>query len=263
MSENQTIEILIQGMDCADCTLHVKRAIAALPGVDSVDVFLASEKAVVSLDPQVVDLPAIRKAVAGAGYSVPELEEVAKPANLRDFSRPILTLLGVVFGVVLFVVVAGEWLGLFEAVTQRVPWPLGLAVVLLAGFPVFRNVGRAALKGQVIAHTLMTVGVIAALAVGEWATAVVVVFFMRVGDYSEHFTAERNHADARRAGTARRPHPDQRARARERRGRQRGSGGGDDGRRREPSRRDHGGAPHRKRALRRPCGFVSRLVAAC
>ena len=41
----------------------------------------------------------------------------------------------------------------------------------------------------------MTLGVIAALAVGQWATAAVVVFFMRVGDYAERFTTER----ARRA----------------------------------------------------------------
>ena len=31
----------------------------------------------------------------------------------------------------------------------------------------------------------MTIGVMAALAVGQWATAAVVVFFMRVGDYAE------------------------------------------------------------------------------
>jgi Cd2+/Zn2+-exporting ATPase/Cu+-exporting ATPase len=37
----------------------------------------------------------------------------------------------------------------------------------------------------------MTVGVLAALAVGQWATAAVVVFFMRVGDFAEHFTTER------------------------------------------------------------------------
>jgi Cd2+/Zn2+-exporting ATPase/Cu+-exporting ATPase len=65
----------------------------------------------------------------------------------------------------------------------------------VAGYPVFRNVARATLKGQVISHTLMTLGVLAALAVGQWATAAVVVFFMRVGDYAEHFTTER----ARRA----------------------------------------------------------------
>ena len=36
----------------------------------------------------------------------------------------------------------------------------------------------------------MGANVVAALAVGEWATAAVVVFFMRVGDYAEKFTAE-------------------------------------------------------------------------
>ena len=48
-----------------------KKAIAALPGVQAVDVFLASEKAVIVLDPDRVDEAAIGRAVEGAGYSVP------------------------------------------------------------------------------------------------------------------------------------------------------------------------------------------------
>lgn len=187
----ETVEIPIQGMDCAECTLHVQRAIAALPGIQSVDVFLASEKAVVRLDPGQVDMSSIRQAVESAGYSLDQ--PAAHP--LGDFTHRVLTLLGIVFGAVLFVVVIGEWLGLFETLTRRVPWPIWLTVVLLGGYPVFRNVIQAALKGQVISHTLMTIGVLAALAVGEWATAAVVVFFMRVGDYTESFTTER----ARRA----------------------------------------------------------------
>jgi Cu+-exporting ATPase len=196
MTAEKTLEVPIKGMDCAECSLHVRHAIAELPGVESVDVFLTSEKAIVHLDPALVDVPAIRKAVEEAGYSVPEFQDQAAPvSSYENFTRSVLTLLGVVFGVVLFVVVVGEWLGLFEALTERVPFLVGLAIVLVAGYPVFRSVVRAALKGQVIAHTLMSLGVVAALAVGEWATAAVVVFFMRVGDYAEHFTAER----ARRA----------------------------------------------------------------
>ncbi|MEJ2264434.1 MAG: cation transporter, partial [Anaerolineales bacterium] len=196
MAETKKIEVPIQGMDCADCTRHVQHAIAELPGVDSVEVFLTTEKAVVHLDPNRLDLTAIRKAVAGAGYSVPDdLQEGSASTSFSDFTRPILALLGLVFGVVLFIVVVGEWLGFFETITARVPLPIGLAIVLVAGYPVFKNVVRASLKGQVISHTLMTLGVIAALAIGAWATAAVVVFFMRVGDYVEGFTAER----ARRA----------------------------------------------------------------
>lgn len=193
MAELKTLEVPVRGMDCAECTLHVQHAIAALPGVKSVTVLLAAESASVQLDPALVDLPMIRQAVAGAGYQVPEASAAAEqtPARrLQDFTRPVLTVFGVVFGVVLFVVVFGEWLGWFEKVTAWVPFPVGVGLVLLFGFPVFKNVIRAALRRQIIAHTLMTLGVIAALTVGEWATAAVAVFFMRVGDYAERFTTE-------------------------------------------------------------------------
>jgi Cu+-exporting ATPase len=191
-----TVEVPIQGMDCAECTLHVQKAIAALPGIHNVEVFLATEKAVVDLDPQIVDLKTIEKAVQKAGYQVGAAEkDRARDFQASQYTRPILTLFGVIFGFVLFVVVAGEWLGLISAVTERVPWPIMLSLVMVAGFPIFKNVLRAALRGQVLAHTLMTVGVLAAILVGEWATAAVIVFLMRAGDYAERFTAER----ARRA----------------------------------------------------------------
>lgn len=188
----ETIEVPVKGMDCAECTMHVKKAISSLSGVQAVDVFLASEKAVISLDTQAVKLQDIRKAVESAGYSVPaEAGEEKKDNFAAGFTRQVLTLFGVVFALVLFVVVVGEWLGLFEAVTDRIPWPVSLAAVLLLGYPVFRNVLQAAYHRQVISHTLMTVGVLAAAAVGEWATAAVVVLFMRIGDYAERFTTER------------------------------------------------------------------------
>jgi Cu+-exporting ATPase len=195
-TNSQTIEIPIQGMDCAECTLHIQRAITALPGVESASVYLASEKAVVRLDPLQVDIPSLRRVVEDVGYSVPDPAVDQSPSHpLGGFTRRILALFGIVFGAVLFIVITVEWLGLFETLTRRVPWPIGLVAVLAGGYPVFRNVVRATLRRQVISHTLMALGVLAALAVGEWATAAVVVFFMRVGDYAEKSTTER----ARRA----------------------------------------------------------------
>ena len=196
MVEEGTLEIPIRGMDCAECTIHVQKAIANLPGVQSAQVFLITEKALVRYDPNLVTLSSIRGAVERAGYSVPESgSESQEDSGLENFTRPVLVLLALVFGVVLFVIVVGEWLGLFETLTDLIPWYVDVAVVLVAGYPVFRKVVRAALNGQVIAHTLMTVGVVAALLAGEWSTALVVVFFMRVGNYVERFTAGR----ARRA----------------------------------------------------------------
>ena len=185
MTLEQTIEVPVLGMDCAECTQHVRQAIAAVPGVSAVDVLLATEKAVVRLDPVRADRQAIARAVEGAGYKVP----ADRQAETRAFGRSVSRLFGVLVIAILALVVAGEWLGVFDWLTARLPWPVGLAAVLIGGFPVFRNVIRAALRRQVIAHTLMTVGVIAAMLVGEWATALVVVMLMRVGDYVERFTA--------------------------------------------------------------------------
>lgn len=197
----QTIDIPIQGMDCAQCAQHVQHAIAAVPGVRSVNVLLSAEKAVLQIDPTVLEVRAVQAAVTRAGYTIPDSSVQAfhgaagERRTIPDFTRQILTLFGIIFGVVLFIVVVGEGLGLFEQVTELVPWPIGALLVLVAGYPIFRNVVRATLRGQVLSHTLMSIGAFAALAVGQWATAVVVVFFMRVGEYAERFTTER----ARRA----------------------------------------------------------------
>jgi len=197
MTEQKTLDVPITGMDCADCVRHVQHAIARVPGVDSVDVFLTSEKAIVRFDPTLVELPAIRQAVEGAGYGIGDGDAVAgteedasPPAPLAGFSGRVLRVLGIVFGVVLFVIVVGEWLGLFEQLTTYVPFAVGALIVVAVGFPLFRNVIRAALNGQIISHTLMTLGVVAALAVGQWTTAAIVVLFMHVGDYVERFTSE-------------------------------------------------------------------------
>lgn len=193
----ETVELPIAGMDCAECASTVQRVLAAVPGVRSATVLLSAEKAVVERDSTRATLPALHAAVEGAGYCVPQADTSAAPAASSgvDFSRQALGLFGLVFGAVLFVVVIGEGLGLFEAVTERVPFWAGALLVLLAGWPIFRSVIRATLRGQVISHTLMSVGAFAALAIGEWATAAVVVFFMRVGEYAERFTSKR----ARRA----------------------------------------------------------------
>lgn len=198
MAELKTIEVPVKGMDCAECTQHVQHAIAGLSGVESVNVFLASEKAVICLDPSRVEMPVIRKAVADAGYSIPENHRAkteTEEGTAADFTKRILTLFAVVFGLVLFVVVVGEWLGLLERLTEHLPFWLGAGLVILAGSPIFRNIIRSALHRQITSHMLMSLGVLAALGVGQWATAAVVVCFMYVGEYVEAFTTER----ARRA----------------------------------------------------------------
>ncbi|MDA8233093.1 MAG: cation-translocating P-type ATPase [Magnetospirillum sp.] len=129
----------------------------------------------------------------GSGASA--VPKTSSAATLAGFSGRLLAAFGATLGVVVLLVVLAEWLGLLERLSNLVPWPFWLAGVFAGGYPIFWTVVRAALRLKVTSHTLMTVGLIAAIAVGQWPAAVIVVFFMRLADYIEQFTAVR----ARRA----------------------------------------------------------------
>jgi len=196
----ETVELPVHGMDCGGCVRNVQHAVAGLPGVQDVEVYLAGERAEVTLDPARTGVEEVRRAIEQAGYACPLPDGSPKNGSERGgagadraaaLTRRAMTLMGLIFAVVLIVVVIGEGFGLIEVLTDRVPLWLGALAVLGFGWPVFRNVARNAVRGRIVSHTLMSSGAMAALAIGEWATAALVVFFMRVGDYAESFTTER------------------------------------------------------------------------
>lgn len=94
-------------------------------------------------------------------------------------------------GLILLVVVIGEGLGLFGILTEQVPWWIGSLLVIASGYQIFYSVVRSAFQREVTSHTLMSLGAIAALSIGQWTTAGIVVFFMQVGEYVERFTSEK------------------------------------------------------------------------
>ncbi|WP_047866810.1 heavy metal translocating P-type ATPase [Sphingomonas paucimobilis] len=66
-----TISVPVGGMTCASCVGHVEKAVGKLPGVTSVNVNLATERADVVFTGK-PDAAAVVRAVEAAGYSVPE-----------------------------------------------------------------------------------------------------------------------------------------------------------------------------------------------
>jgi P-type Cu+ transporter len=139
-------------------------------------------------------MPALERSGASCGGSAADASCACGSAPPRPQGRSFsaAAAAGLLFGGVLLLVVVGEWFGVLDAVTDSVPLPLGALATLLVGLPAFRGVVRATAARRVTSHTLMTVGVLAALAVGQWATAAVVAFFMRVGDGVERMTVRRS-----------------------------------------------------------------------
>jgi P-type Cu+ transporter len=64
----RSIRFGVQGMTCASCSGRVERTLQKLPGVESVSVNLATEKAALRYEPEKIEPAAILAAVTRAGY---------------------------------------------------------------------------------------------------------------------------------------------------------------------------------------------------
>lgn len=189
-----TLALRIAQLDCADEARQIESALARLDGIGEVRTAVSSRTAVVAYDPNRIRPEAIRAAIADLGMTVTEGSpaEAARRRSLPD-------LLGWAFvsavAVVALVGIVAEWLGLVEVLARRIPAWISIPAVLAGGYPIFRSVVRALRNRTVTSHALMTLGILGALAIGQYSAAAVIVFFMRIADFVEGFTTER----ARRA----------------------------------------------------------------
>ncbi|RMM08473.1 Copper-translocating P-type ATPase, partial [Pseudomonas syringae pv. maculicola] len=74
MQDITTFDLPISGMTCASCAGRVERALAKVPGVNSVTVNLANERAHVSVAPQ-TDPHTLISAVTRAGYGATLIQD--------------------------------------------------------------------------------------------------------------------------------------------------------------------------------------------
>ena len=58
----------IGGMTCSGCVQSVKRVLSNLPGVDTADVSLAQNQAIVKFDSQIISVAQITRGIENAGY---------------------------------------------------------------------------------------------------------------------------------------------------------------------------------------------------
>lgn len=122
----------------------------------------------------------------------------ARTQSIRKFRFGALGLAFVsVAALLLLVSIIGERMGLLERAFSELPGWLAFLLVAVGGYPIFRALVRHLGRRRVTAHAVMALGLGAALAVGEYSTAVVIVFFMRAGEYIESFTVNRSRAAIR------------------------------------------------------------------
>jgi Cu+-exporting ATPase len=164
-----SIELPIQGIDCASCVQKIEQALLESNGVTNAVVNLATEKARVEYIPEETNLSEIKKTIESTGYKVietgaEEVEDYERVIREREYNKLKRKFF---FGLVISVIVlAGslEWIpGVPRFLTNYyILWILATPVQFWAGWQFYRGAWGAFRHRNADMNTLIAVGTSAA-----------------------------------------------------------------------------------------------------
>lgn len=178
----------ISGMDCPDCALTIEKKVRSIEGVKSANVNFATSRLVIELDSDAVSMDKIVKVVNEAGYEAesdePYPQPASKPVIQRLHKKDILT------------IVSGALLALGFAFSltgqpHEIATFLYAAAILSGGYYTARRGVSAARSLSLDINFLMTIAVIGAAAIGDWAEGATVVFLFSLANTLESYTMDK------------------------------------------------------------------------
>ena len=182
------VNLGITGMDCADCSITVEKAISRIPGIVDVSINFPTASLVAEFEADRAAPQDIISQIEGMGYgtiSSERREEEGAPFWKRQ-PRSILTAISGLF------VAAGYISSLFLAGDNALHIALFAMALLSGGYPSFRAAFYSLRRTLTFdMNVLMTVAVLGAVAIGAWEEAAVVAFLFSLGSTLESLTLER------------------------------------------------------------------------
>ncbi len=166
------VELPIAGMTCANCVNTIERNLRKAPGIEQVNVNLATEKASVVYNPAMVDVTAMKELVADLGYQVietggvdeAEAEDAERQARQAETERQKrLLIIGLIFTVPLFALSMARDLGLLshwahESWVNWMMWALATPVQFYVGRDYYVNGYKALKNGAANMDVLIAMG---------------------------------------------------------------------------------------------------------
>lgn len=171
----------VKEMGCADCATGLEQAVRRVPGVQQAKAVFHTGTLWVWTSPE-VDESALHKAAQQAGYRL--LPHSAHSHGESGHQRVGTVVLASLLGVVAFVLQRQQfsaWLFV----------PLYLTAIALGGTPTFISGWRAVRQRNLDTDALMSIAVLGAIGLQEWAEATTVVCLFAIGNLLEHLTTER------------------------------------------------------------------------
>ncbi|MBI4833865.1 MAG: cation-translocating P-type ATPase [Planctomycetes bacterium] len=178
------ITMSVEGMHCPSCAANIERSIEHLSGVVKASVNFASSEVAVQYDPQRVDMDQIKKAVAKPGYKVRE-SVWAKSKTFWQERKFFIQM------VVTGLLVIASWA--FMHSNPLASKITAMVAVIAGGYSVFIEAVRVLLIPDLGVSVLISIASIAAVAVGAYTEAAMVILIMLVGETLEHVAVRKTH----------------------------------------------------------------------
>nr|HMN60987.1 cation-translocating P-type ATPase [Anaerolinea sp.] len=191
MPQTTTHTYTVEGMDCADCALHVEQGVAQLPGVTNARVNFVT--GLLNYEGE-ADENALRSRVEALGYRLaaqaePGQAPARRAGGVWGFARFLVeqweTRLALIGGLVLLLSVLLPPGGLARQALQ-------LAALAVAGYPVARSgLANLWINRAVSINLLMTIAAVGAVVIGDLTEAATLIFLFDVAEALEAYTTER------------------------------------------------------------------------
>lgn len=186
---------MLENLSCANCAAKMEKQIRQLPEVEMATITYATKQLKVAAREQEKLLPRFREICRSIESDVTvtprdEVQRQAKQEHAGFFTDNRTDVLAIAGGAILFV--AGEVLERTSADPMLASAAFIIAYILLGWGIVFTAVKNLS-KGHVFDENfLMSVATLAAFAIGDFAEAVGVMLFYRIGELFEHVAVERS-----------------------------------------------------------------------
>lgn len=184
---------ILDNLGCANCAAKMERQIQELPGVKMAVITFATKQLAVAADDPDALLPEYRRICASIESEVtvtPREDEISKHKEENVYAENKKDIIAAAAGAVLFI--AGEVLE--RTVPDFAITPLlFIAAYVILGLEIVWTAVKNLAKGHVFDENfLMSAATLAAFAIGDFAEAVGVMLFYRVGEIFEEIAVSRS-----------------------------------------------------------------------
>ena len=174
-----SLELPIQGMNCASCVQKIEKALLQTKGVTKAVVNIATEKAKVEYLPSETSFEEIKKAIKSTGHRVLEVapsEGIEDPERMireREYRKlKIKLIVGIILGLIIFLGSSRHWFPWVPSFLNNfyVLWMLATPVQFWIGWQFYKGALGAFKHRNADMNTLITVGTSAAYIYSVTAT---------------------------------------------------------------------------------------------